>query len=206
MSITRLRTEHDHPHRTRPAACFVLHSTGSLDEEATIRYYRTSSDGVTPHYLILPVGEVRQFVDLDRIAYHVGLPQIRVDAYRAGTATWIRRMKDGRILSQPYPGYSNWISRWPGSASPLDLATGEHPNGASVGIEMLSERGQCTDAQYSALGELLRGVGSELGFTLDRTTILGHYDADPIARASEHGGTDPGPRFDWDRVYDLVLA
>lgn len=173
-----------------------------MDE--TVQYYRTSSEGVTPHFLVGPE-TVQQFVDLDRVAYHVGMTAEHSGWYTAGRTEWTRHTKDGTHLEQPFPGYSDWLARWLGVDSPAGLLSGLHPNGSSVGIEMLAERGQCTDAQYLALGELLRQLSGQLGLELKKETILGHYDCDPIARSSVHGGTDPGPAFDWDRVYDLTL-
>lgn len=199
MEILRTPAKHHHPRRTEAVTCFVVHSTGSTDAEKVDRYYRTSESGVCPHFLVLP-GEVRQYVDLDRIAYHVGFSKEDARIYGEEEGPWTL-WQGGQQLPVPYAGYDEWFARWPGKRSPLELPTGSHPNGRSVGVEMLCERGMCADSQYELLAELLRETAPRVGITLSRQTVIGHYDADPIARASSRGGTDPGPYFEWERLF-----
>lgn len=202
MKIDKLTTAKPHPRRQSAPLCFVVHSTGSLDRGAVVEYYTKSGSGVCPHFLLLPEGDVLQFVETDHVAYHVGLPQERLDAYRRGREEWTRHVKDG-VLEAPFAGYQQWFARWPGKESPLQLRTGEHPNGNSIGIELLAERGRCTDRQYTTLEQLLEVLSGSAKIELGRETVIGHSDADPIARSDKHGGTDPGPHFDWERLFAL---
>jgi N-acetyl-anhydromuramyl-L-alanine amidase AmpD len=158
---------------------------------------------VAPHYLISRDGAVVQYVELERIAYHVGLSERDTAAYEAGLDVWTRRKGDS-VIGVPYEGYAEWQARWPGKASPLELPSGAHPNGRSVGIEMLSEAGACTDEQYVALLELLGLISAQLQLVLTRDNLYGHFDANPITRVNSRGGTDPGPYFQWDRVYSAL--
>ena len=58
--------------------CFVLHSTGSEKLDEVVRYYSEDASGVCPHFLVDRGGAVTQFVEVDHVAYHVGLPQERI--------------------------------------------------------------------------------------------------------------------------------
>lgn len=200
LNLTETPASHPHPRRTEPLTCVILHSAGSTDAEKVDHYYRTGSSGICPHFLVLRDGTVHQYVDLDRVAYHVGLSREDRRAYSTGQSTWTCR-QDEVTLPAPYTGYDEWLARWPGRKSPLDLPSGDHPNGRSVGVELLCERGLCTPEQYVALAELLGHVARETGMAVTRGNVFGHYDANPLARAGSRGGTDPGPYFEWSRAW-----
>lgn len=198
MDWRNAKPEYRHPRRTEAPRAVVVHSTGSTDAAKVERYYTTSDSGVCPHFLVLPDGVV-QFVEVEHVAYHVGLSKEDRALYAAGRERWTS-WRDGG-LPAPYTGYDEWLARWPGKESPLELPTADHPNGRSVGIEMLSEGGLCTDRQYELLSDLLLTVADELQLPLTRDNLYGHYDANPLHRANSRGGTDPGPYFDWARVF-----
>lgn len=200
MNIQRLQTKRKHPARKQPARCVILHSTGGLDEKAIVHYYQTSSEGVCPHFLVLRDGRVLQFEDLDHVAYHTAMSDDQEEWYRGGRDVWTRRLKDGTVLEQPYPGYGEWLGRWTGLASPLELPSTDKPNTYSVGIELLCERGLCTDEQYQTLSELVLMVAEDLRMELGEDRILTHYFANPVARADKFGGTDPGPYFEMSKL------
>ena len=133
---------------------------------------------VSAHYLIGRDGTIYNFVPENRVAFHAG----------KGTVPWA-------------PERNNKLNHY------------------SIGIEMLNVGSQddmkifmspqkykefaaahpdwigYTDAQYKALGELLKGIQSRNpGVKLDRKHIVGH---------NEYAGprrTDPGTTFDWSRI------
>jgi N-acetyl-anhydromuramyl-L-alanine amidase AmpD len=109
-------------------------------------------------------------------------------------------------------GYRFWRDTWraAGLQSPLELVTGDHPNGVSVGIELQEPDSPLpdsfTDAQYTALAQLLLDVGQRQGVPLDRRHVLAHQDVSPMRRSTAAGGWDPGMAFKWNRLWDLVRA
>lgn len=72
-------------------------------------------------------------------------------------------------------------------------------NDFSIGIELMGGKNfDYTDAEYDALIELVRDIRTR--HTIPRENIVGH---DQIAPGRKH---DPGPHFDWDRLYAGVFA
>lgn len=204
MDIVRVKTHQTRPKRSHNPICLILHSTGSLHEGKIRDYYQDNSSGVCPHFLVLRDGRVQQFEELDRIAYHTGMSDDEERWYRAGRSVWTHRDKDGKALKEPYPGYKEWLDRWPKLASPLELPSGAAPNRNSVGIELVAERGQCTDEQYETLAQLILTVAEDLRMELGEDRILTHGWANPIARCDKYGLTDPGRRFDMGRLLGLL--
>lgn len=197
-------TDFRHRDRRGAAAFAVVHGTGETDLDAIARYYVHHDDGVAPHYVIDYDGTYHQFVDEADVAHHVGYGDARPELYRAGWEVWSRRIKARPWkVDGAYSGYATWRERWPGAASPCDLAPGPllNVNARSIGIELRSPHHRQAKiyypTQYAALAVLLRNLAAVHGFALTRATILGHYDCDPIGRATTRGDYDPGALFDW---------
>ena len=71
-----------------------------------------------------------------------------------------------------------------------------HCNDFSVGIELEgTDDSSYTDAQYVVLGQILDALTARYP-RLDRSALAGHNEIAPGRK------TDPGPHFDWRRVYD----
>lgn len=69
-------------------------------------------------------------------------------------------------------------------------------NDYSIGIELEgSDDDPYTDAQYRALASVLRAIVAAYP-SIDARRIAGHCDVSPGRK------TDPGPAFDWLRLYD----
>lgn len=203
-SIIELQTEFRHPSRQGAPLCFVLHTTGTSRFDEAIRYYQTSSEGISPHYVIDLSGALYRLVPDDQVAYHCGYGTAQ-GLYAQGLDVWTRWAgKPPKELQQPFSGYTFWRERWPGKQSPLELACGAAPNGRSIGIELLAPRHPTpsvfTDPQYTTCAELLADRSTAHRIPLDRAHVLGHEDVNPVARADRRGGTDPGRGFDWDRI------
>lgn len=203
MSTVRHVTRFAHRARSGPAALAVVHGTGATDLAKIIDYYVGHAEGVAPHYVIDYDGTRLQFVDEDRIAHHVGYGPEERDLYRAGWDTWSRRIKKAPWrVDAPFAGYASWRARWPAAASPADLVGAELAvNSISIGIELRSPRRRQAAIyyapQYAELAVLLRELGARHGFPLTRAKVLGHYDCNPISRATVRGDYDPGEAFDW---------
>jgi N-acetyl-anhydromuramyl-L-alanine amidase AmpD len=86
MNIIHLSTSYRHNHRKNIAKCFVVHTTGDTNLRNIIDYYSSSSEGVSPHYMIDYDGTIRQFVSDDCVAYHAGYGPEQVNLYRSGWA------------------------------------------------------------------------------------------------------------------------
>lgn len=183
--MIRVGCSYEHKARKSLPTCYVLHNTGSSKAKEAINYYRTNQHGITPHFAIVPDGEIYHLVDTDKVAYHVAVSAEQQRAYADG---WI----DGA------PSW--WRDRWPALRSPLDLATGRAANGSSIGVELVGHGGKHTEAQYVSLARLLLELRNGGGPPLSRRTLLGHSDVNPLARSDSRGPTDPGPAFDWGRV------
>jgi len=204
MDIRKIVTDRPHQTRKLPVKAIVVHATGTTDLDKIVKYYKTSSSGIGPHYVIDVDGNVLQFAEEAEIAYHCGRQATHDEAYALGWVHWCRVVKGKGISPDPFEGYTSWRASWPTITSPLDLMTGTHPNGVSVGIECQSPKHRLpdvfTDAQYLTLWALIAEVAERHGIPVDREHILGHSDVDPIGRCDERGSWDPGEGFRWDRV------
>lgn len=208
MDIIKRISGHSHPKRSRSVACSVIHTTGDTDADKIIHYYQNGDHGIGPHYLITYDGSIYQFVEEDECAYHAGYGDGQVELYQSGLDVWSKRInQEPWKLSDSYSGYETWKSRWP-LESPLELVTGQHPNNASIGIELQEpvhrQPEKFFDAQYDSLVNLLKDIAGRHSFALDRNHLLGHYDVNPIARSSKDGDRDPGEAFNWDRLLTAV--
>jgi N-acetyl-anhydromuramyl-L-alanine amidase AmpD len=82
-------------------------------------------------------------------------------------------------------------------------------NRTHLGIEIAQPASQpeYSDFQYRATAEIVRlwaaryGFPVERVFTQEQAGLIGHEDTE---QGKRHGKTDPGPRFDWDRLLGLV--
>jgi N-acetyl-anhydromuramyl-L-alanine amidase AmpD len=191
----------------------IVHGTGETDLDKLIAYY-SSADGLGPHYLVEPGGTVRQFARETLTAYHCKIDPAEARLYQQGYAEWscwTWRKDQPFHVGEEFTGYRTWRDTWrngKGLQSPLDLVTGAHPNSASIGIELQSLL-HPTDAvftreQYQALAELLTEVSDRHGILLSRDHLLGHYDCSPMRRSTGQGGYDPGEKFNWLYLYDLL--
>ena len=213
MKIIDTPCRYVQPSRTERVQCVVIHATGETDLDKLLSYYTGNDEHVSPHYMVQTTGSVRRFHEGARIAYHAGIKPAEARLYQLGYGEWSQwHWVDGapKHLGQEFTGYRTWRQTWydRGCQSPLDLAGNSHPNAVSIGIELQSPEFQTKhifeDEQYEALAALLVEVCHCHGVPLDREHLLGHYDVSPMRRSTEHGSYDPGERFDWLRLWDLV--
>jgi N-acetyl-anhydromuramyl-L-alanine amidase AmpD len=194
----------------------IIHTTGESDFDRIMRFYQ-SPDGLQPHYVIDVTGTIRRLAFEDRVAWHAKIEPLEARLYQCGYGDWScwhwPLGKDApEHVGQEFSGYRFWRDTWraAGLQSPIELVTGDHPNGVSVGIELQQpDRSlpDCfTDAQYTALAQLLIDVGQRQGVPLDRQHVLAHQDVSPMRRSTMAGGWDPGMSFRWNRLWDLVRA
>lgn len=137
-----------------------------------------TSYGVSAHYLIDREGLVHRFVPEERVAHHAG----------KGHLDW---MPDRHNNMNEYSiGIEMLnIGSWRDMKTFMkkekyDAFAAKHPN--LIGY---------TDAQYTALNQLLADIRSRHPVPLDRRHIVGHEDYAGTARR-----TDPGDLFDWSRI------
>ncbi len=208
IPITEIDTKRERPIRlVMPPILFVIHTTGDTDEEAVNAYYQRG--GIGPHVMINYEGVIRRYTSEDRSAAHAGFSSKHRELYESGEwRKYVERdsggIKSYTKLASDYSGYKLWDERWPGKKSPLDLPSGGYPNAVSIGVELLAPRKLgpeiFTDAQYASCAAYLKEQGALHRIILNRQQVLGHYDVNPIARASKYGDRDPGIRFNWDRL------
>jgi AmpD protein len=107
-----------------------------------------------------------------------------IDSLRVSSHFFIRR--DGELIQFVPCAQRAWhagVSSWRGR---------ERCNDFSIGVELEGSDDQpFTDAQYMRLNALIRSLRAAYPTLLD---IAGHADIAPGRK------TDPGPRFDWNRV------
>jgi N-acetyl-anhydromuramyl-L-alanine amidase AmpD len=79
-----------------------------------------------------------------------------------------------------------------------------NPNGLSIGIELREPDhpiiDHFTNEQYSSLSQLIRTRALMYNIPVNRDTVLGHYDLNPISRGDKRGDWDPGESFNWNRL------
>jgi N-acetyl-anhydromuramyl-L-alanine amidase AmpD len=154
--------------------------------DAAVWIYQTIME-FSGHYILDgETGEIVQCVPEAVVAEHVGHANYR--AYKAGH--WVTHDT----------GW--WHTRWPGKASPLDLAggklwTGGTCNGNTIGIEVvpraIAVRGPWSPAAWTALVALVRDIGARHGIPVDREHVVTHSDASPLSRSVNDAPWDPGP-------------
>jgi N-acetyl-anhydromuramyl-L-alanine amidase AmpD len=187
--LIELTCSYKHPTRSQQIAGYLLHNTGSSDGAAALAYYQENDHGVTPHFVIGRSGDTYSLVPIDKVAYHLKVSSAQAKTY---AERWPKEAPEW------------WVKRWPKLGSPLELFTGNSPNGRSIGIELIGSGGNCSNEQYDRLSELLLRLAADGGPKLSRRTVVGHSDVNPLGRSDRHGPTDPGRNFDWGRLYKML--
>lgn len=204
--------------RRSPVAAVVVHTTGAgplrvakrrnmrpLDAAVWIYQNRTDAG---PHFVVDQQGDVVQTCPLDLCAWGVG---------SRGAAAYLNRdWGDGRHVW--------WRARFPGLASPLELAGGDlwtpykpaanwrerlrrayragrrlSCNANVVHVEVVppegAPRGQWSRLAEERVADLVERLASVHRFPLVRTRVLSHAEAHPLARTTKRGlPWDPWPR------------
>jgi len=101
--------------------------------------------------------------------------------------------RDGKIIQLVPLEFQSW------HAGSSEFKKMKGCNGFMVGIENICIHGKSyTDEQYTANAELSLWLMARYGFTID--WITGHENvAVPTGRKK-----DPGPSFDWKKLFDLI--
>lgn len=214
LAIIQTPTARVLPARKDKVRAFIIHGTGQTDLKRILRFYQ-SADGLCPHYVIGADGAIYQTADEGKIAYHAATGKEEWALYKLGWQNWSCFEWNGgqpRHLGGEFSGYRWWRETWfeRGYQSPLDLVTAGMTNRVTVGIELQSlekpTAKQYTDAQYRSLADLLANRGKALGVVPNRETVLGHSDVNPLRRCNAQGSWDPGYRFDYLYLWDLLTA
>lgn len=210
VQILPALTQRKLPERTAPIEAVIIHTTGDSDLAKIMRFYE-APDGLQPHYVIDVGGVIRRVAWEHQVAWHCKIDPAEARLYQLGYGEWSNwTWRDERPvhLGSEFPGYRFWRAEWSGLQSPLELVTGSHPNSSSIGIELQQPAKPTgdvfTDQQYDALANLLIDVHERTSMSLDRKHLLGHQDCSPMRRCSAAGGWDPGQRFNWMRLWDLL--
>lgn len=154
----------------------------------------TSPELVVVHAISLPPGEFggdwidRLFtnrLDPDAHPYFAEIADLRVSAHalirRSGDVTQYVSFADRAW----HAGHSCWEGR-------------EECNDFSVGIELEgSDDEPFEPVQYERLAVVVNALAEAYPY-IDRRRLVGHCDIAPGRK------TDPGPRFDWDRLQALL--
>lgn len=214
LAIVQAPTARLLPDRQDPVRAFVIHGTGQTDLKRVLRYYQ-SAEGLCAHYVIAADGTIYQTADERKVAYHAATGKEEAALYRMGWANWSRfAWNDGqpKHLGGEFTGYRGWRETWfeRGYQSPLDLVTAGKTNSTTIGIELQSlvkpTPKAFTPAQYEALASLLKNRGAAHKIDVRRETVLGHSDTNPLRRCTADGSYDPGYRFDYMHLWDLITA
>lgn len=215
VQIIGALTKRSLPTRTRPIVGQLVHTTGDQDLDKILRWYE-SADGLQPHYVIAVDGTIYRIAWDTVIAWHAKIDPLEARLYRQGYQTWSTWTwplgKDAPVhVGDEFSGYASWRTKWRDGKhlqSPLDLVTGAFPNSCAIGIELQAtdKPGIFTSEQFAALANLSIDRATEHGYPLDADHVLGHQDVSPMRRSTSAGGWDPGDRFEWNRLWDLVRA
>jgi hypothetical protein len=193
-------------------------------------YARKNSYG--SHYLVAPFAEetysegddsVVGTVPEQLVAYHSGLGRTsgRVKCYKKGRAVWPRhriasRKVDGKTkkymkdFGKVLPDYQDWLDRWPGLDSPLDLIPKPWPgagiiNGQFHGVDLLAPEpgAKHTELQVRWVAAIIKDLADRHGWEIHQSTVLRHADVDPFSRSTKRGGWDP-PRYVFEMLCDVL--
>ncbi len=156
--------------------------------DATLWVYTIASPD-SGHYVVGQDGRCTQVVPERLVARHVGSSESKGYA-------------DGRWMR---PDYAWWAERWPGFVSPVELAGGKLWLGGScnentIGIEVAPDaddpRAPWSNACWATLVTLVSDICLRHEISCDRTHVVSHSDAHPIARTAKGKGWDP-PESQW---------
>lgn len=193
LTIIPRYSKYNNTARKHLVSSIIVHTTGTSQLDKILHYYEISGHGIGPHYLIDIEGKIYQFVPESQVAFHAGIDPMERAQYTTGT--WIKSC----------PGVSKWQAKWPGLKSPLEFITGEFPNYVSIGIELQepphTQPEKFHDIQYTTLKALILDIKTRHNIPLDAQHILGHDDVNPLSRYGDNGGKDPGPKFNWSRIF-----
>ena len=132
---------------------------------------------VSVHYIVARDGSVTCYIPENLVAYH------------AGYGTWANDPKYTDLLNDYAIGIEIVAI-----GSQKDMAQYLHPeeynalDPSFIGY---------TDAQYEALGRLVRDICTRNNIPVDRDHIIGHQEYSPQKN-------DPGELFDWDRLLESM--
>ena len=205
--------------RSAPVQGVIVHTTGggilsrfaregaakgdASPFDTAVRVY-TRIMSASGHYVIGQGGEVTQVVPEDVVAHHVGSAKSR--PYLTGDTWHAARLADR---------YAWWHERWPGLASPRDLAGGHmwdggSCNGVTLGIEVvppLEGAGKpWSRACWASLAEVIADATHRHSVPLERDRIVTHSDAHPLSRTTPRGqpwDTVPA-QWSWERFLDAL--
>ena len=204
------RTGALHP-RLGPTRSVVVHTTGAgilarfaregaakgdaTPHDTAVRVYATIMPD-SGHYVVGALGECTQVVPEYAVARHVGAAKSR--AYYLPRERWLT------------PAVEWWPVRWPGLASPVELAggmlwEGGSCNAGAVGIEVVPPLSGARDAWsaecWATLARLVADVCARRHVPLDREHVVTHSDAHPISRSAKGAPWDPPPsQWAWERM------
>lgn len=164
-----------------------------------------------PHYVVGQAGECVQTAPEAECAWHVGSAQGRLYRRAAGawvtkdTAWWLTRWVGlqsprelaGGHLWDPYTApfglrgiQARIAARW--------AAGGGSVNANTLGIEVAPDpdkpSGPWSPAALETLDALVLDLAKRHDVPLAREYIIGHSDANPLARSARNEGWDPNPR------------
>jgi hypothetical protein len=196
--------------RGGPVSAIVVHTTGggpvrrfedakertkfgyTSPFDAGVRIYRDLMDA-GPHYVVGQLkGEVAQVAPENVIAWHVGSSGAHIYDRKSWSTTATKW----------------WPVRWAPLKSPFELAGGKLWSGGScntntVGIEVVPPakdvRGAWSDEAWATLVALVSDIAKRHGVPVDKTHIVTHSDAHPLARSAAGKPWDPPPKqWSWE--------
>lgn len=145
------------------------------DDPYNVEYVRQTfiDADVSIHYLIDRDGTVYCYIPEDRSAWH------------AGVGTWLNDEK-----------YTNKMNKYSIGIEVMAIGSYNDMSGYLTKKEynaLRSEHIGYTDAQYTALKDLVADICQRNNIPLDREHIIGHQEFSPKKK-------DPGELFDWSRI------
>lgn len=170
--------------RSKPRKLIVIHYTAGRSFDHTSRYFMRDTSDVSSHVVISkdPKDPVRQFVNLQRRAWHVGKSKWRGQRSLNGIALGIELDNAGPVKSDGAGGYED---RW---GQPVADVYHHHADGTVW-------EAYPADQLVTAAEIVLAMIQNDDGIV----AVTGHqHVATPTGRK-----VDPGPAFPWD---DFALA
>lgn len=133
----------------------ALHNTGGTNIQSTINWFQNPASQVSAHYVVGQDGRIVQMVQLNDLAYHVGID-----------------FKSPAIINSKNQICQIVKDKW-----------GDNPNNYLIGIECVGLGGSdLTEAQYQAVAYI---ISTQFKITVDRYHIVGHFEINPPARPTD---------------------